>query len=123
MFEGQYQHEIKKRQTSKATRPICENSSSLCTFFYPDHPDAGRKKGNYISTVTNEMLQDPAKVKGLPSSCKDLQLIGHKLSGLYLVKTSQPPKSTKIETVFCNFTAALNGNITSHNIYFTLFIN
>jgi len=89
VFEGQYHHEIKKRQTSKATRPICENSSSLCTFFHPDHPDAGKKKGNYISTVTNEMLQDPAKVKGLPSSCKDLQLLGHKLSGLYLVKTSK----------------------------------
>jgi len=116
VFEGQYHHEIKKRQTSKATRPFCENSGSLCTFFYPDHPDAGRKKGNYSSSVTNEMLQGPIKVKGVPSSCKDLQLLGHKLNGFYLVKTSQPHKTTKIETVFCNFTAALNGNTIFHNI-------
>ncbi|MFO0089811.1 MAG: hypothetical protein ACK518_03330, partial [bacterium] len=69
LFE--HYHEINKRQTNiaKPNRPYCENSSSLCTFFYPDHPDAGRKKGNYSSTVTNEMLQDPTKVKGVPSSC------------------------------------------------------
>jgi len=62
VFEGHYQHEIKKRHTSKSTRPFCENSTSLCTFFYPDHPDAGRKKGNYSSTVTNEMLQNPTRI-------------------------------------------------------------
>ena len=112
LFE--HHHEINKRQTNivKPNRPYCENSSSLCTFFYPDHPDAGRKKGNYSSTITNEMLQDPNKVKGLPSSCKDLQLLGHKLNGLYLVKTSQPDQATKIETVFCNFTTVLNGIMT-----------
>jgi len=115
-YEGMDQHEIRKRQSnsSKSTRQICENSGSLCTFFYPDHPDAGRKRGNYSSTVTNEMLQDPTKVKGLPSSCKDLQLLGHKLNGLYLIKTSRPNQKTKIEAVFCNFqlpTGALNGNI------------
>jgi len=113
MFE--HLHEIRKRQTnsSKSTRPFCENSSSLCTFFYPDHPDAGRKKGNYSSTVTNEMLKDPIKVKGAPSSCKDLQILGHKLNGLYLIKTSQPNQATKIETVFCDFQSsnALNGSV------------
>jgi len=106
-----HHHEIDKRQanTSKSTRLTCQESSSLCTFFYPDHPDAGRKRGNYSSTVTNEMLQDPIKVKGVPSSCKDLQLIGHRLNGLYLIKTSNQDQTKKIQTVFCNFTAPLNG--------------
>jgi len=109
----EHHHEINKRQTyaSKSARPFCESSSSLCTFFYPDHPDAGRKKGNHSSTVTNEMLQDPKNVKGVPSSCKDLQLLGHKLNGLYLIKTSQTNQTNKIETVFCYFQSPINGII------------
>jgi len=119
MFE--HHHEIHKRQsnTSKSTRPFCENSASLCTFLYPDHPDAGRKKGNYSSTVPNEMLQDPTKVKGVPSSCKDLQLLGHKLNGLYLIKKIQPNQRNKIETVFCNFQSPNNGTIDNFDFHFT----
>ncbi len=101
-MENQHQHEIQKRQTN-SKRPFCEYSGSLCTFFYPDHPDAGPKKGSYSPTTSNEMLQDPSKVKGAPSSCEDLQLLGHQLNGLYLIKTSEPNQGTKIETVFCDF--------------------
>ncbi len=36
----------------------------------------------------------------LPSSCRDLSLIGHSLNGLYLVQNLD---TKKIETVFCNF--------------------
>jgi len=34
--------------------PICEDTSSFCTYFYPDHPDAGlrRTKGNYNYSKT-----------------------------------------------------------------------
>jgi len=125
----EHHHEIQKRQTNTTTstrpfcnqpRNICENSSSLCTFFYPDHPDASRKKGNYSSTVTNEMLQDPTVVKGVPSSCKELQLLGHKLNGLYLIQTSQSNQVKKIETVFCDFQSStgLNGIVI---FFFNLF--
>ena len=55
LFETQNHHEVHKRQTnvSKYTpRPVCENSSSLCTFFYHDHPDAsGRKRTLIIGNV------------------------------------------------------------------------
>ena len=36
----------------------------------------------------------------LPSSCRDLALIGHSLNGLYLV---QNLVTNKVETVYCNF--------------------
>ncbi len=41
---------------------------------------------------------------GMPTSCKDLQLLGHKLNGFYLVKTPQlNNQGSKIETVYCDF--------------------
>ncbi len=39
----------------------------------------------------------------MPTSCKDLQLLGHKLNGFYSIKAIRPEQGTKIETVFCNF--------------------
>ena len=87
----QHHHEIQKRQTnpSKPRQPVCENSSSFCTFFHPDHPDAGHKKINYSPTLPDDILSDPTKVYGMPTSCSDLRLLGYKLNGLYLVKSSK----------------------------------
>jgi len=57
----------------------------------------------YSGTV-DELKKDPSKVKGIPTSCKDLQLLGHELNGLYSIKTTQPDnQGEKIETVFCDF--------------------
>jgi len=53
------------------------------------------------------MLRDPNKLKKIPANCDDLQQLGHKLNGLYLVKTSRPKQPKKIETVFCNFQSPL----------------
>lgn len=40
----------------------------------------------------------------MPANCKDLQLIGYKFSGIYLVmKLENGNKSTKIEAIFCSF--------------------
>ncbi len=39
---------------------------------------------------------------GIPSNCKDLQLLGHQISGFYLVK-GLDLKESKIETVYCEF--------------------
>jgi len=36
----------------------------------------------------------------LPSSCRDLSLIGHNLDGLYLVQNID---TKKVETIFCDF--------------------
>ena len=79
-----------------------------------DKPEADIKPPN----VTNEILPDPTKVKGMPTSCKDLQLLGHKLNGINLVKTSKPGEGVRIEAVFCDFQspAAVSG------IFITIFI-
>jgi len=93
---------IKKRDIPKALKGICSTSSSLCTHYHPDHPDAGSKIGKYSPAVTNEMLS--TQVTGIPTSCKDLQQLGHLLNGLYMVKKAPlNNEGTKIETVFCDF--------------------
>ena len=58
-------------------------------------------------------------------SCQDLQLIGHTLSGFYLVQKEEGI-SNKIETIFCQFdqqqvsgTEAFK-RIIHHNVYFLL---
>jgi len=100
-----------KRDTSaipkKSSPATCSTSASLCTYFYPDHPDSNRKKGSYTpNTATNEMLSDPnSQFKGVPTSCKDLRQLGHSFNGFYSVSKSQPDddQGAKIETVFCDF--------------------
>ncbi len=42
--------------------------------------------------------------KGMPTSCKDLQELGHYLNGFYSIKKSLPNnEGNKFEAVFCNF--------------------
>lgn len=52
--------------------------------FYDINPSTNQSSSIYI---------------GMPSSCKDLKLIGHTLNGLYSVMGNQ-----SVETVFCDFT-------------------
>jgi hypothetical protein len=52
-----------------------------------------------ISNVTNQS----APLIGMPSSCKDLKLIGHTLNGLYSVMGNQ-----SVETVYCDFTNSID---------------
>lgn len=129
-------------EAKKNTKPsaVCESSASLCTFYHPDHHNAKNLKNETTVEMTNgsttniwatnamttnrppvipteiiEMsVQNILKVKGMPTSCKELQLIGHTLNGLYLVKTNKPERGTKIEAVFCDFQSTkdvINGNI------------
>ena len=79
---------------NKTNAPVCESSSALCTHFYPDHPDVKPK------------IKE--KFKEIPTSCKDLHELGHKLNGLHLIKTTNPSNETKIETVFCDFLSSKN---------------
>ncbi len=56
-----------------------------------------------IQGVSSESKKENSKI-GMPTSCKDLQLLGHKLDGFYSVKSSHPNKQrSKIETVYCDF--------------------
>jgi len=70
-----------------------------------EQPESDRNNGiSSTPIVTNEMLsKDSNWVKGMPTSCKDLQLLGHKLNGIHLIKTSKPNEGVKIEAVFCDF--------------------
>jgi len=101
---------MQKRQanisSNRTSSPACETRRSLCsTYYHRDHPDIGREKG---------------KIPEMPTSCKDLQLLGHQLNGFYLVKKAQPGsnsnkgKNNKIETVYCNFQLdSINGKLHS----------
>ena len=108
-----------KRQAKQGSLSVCKSSSSLCTHYHPDHPDARPRKSNsygIAAEINNEMVQAQSNnVKmGMPTSCKDLQLLGHKLNGFYSVKTSQPNvKGTKMETIYCDFQSDANGNLRS----------
>ena len=61
---------------------------------------------------TNGIIQkDTDKSNGMPTSCKDLYILGHQLNGFYLIKAFQPKQGTKIETIFCDFTNATRFNL------------
>ena len=57
--------------------------------------------------------------KGIPTNCADLQLLGHKINGLHLIKTTEPGRGTKIETVYCDFMASMDVK-GIHNLFFSI---
>jgi len=117
---------IKKRETNNNTinKKHCASSGNLCTFFYPDHPDqSGKKINSGPSRVITSRNNTETLSSKVPESCQDLQLIGHTLSGFYLVQKEEGI-SKKIETIFCQFdqqqvsgTEAFKRMI-YHNVYF-----
>ena len=67
-----------------------------------------------FAAISIEVKAEQSNFMGMPTSCKDLQQLGHSLNGLYLVNKSLPTtQRTKSETVFCNFQShtPLNGMI------------
>lgn len=81
-----------------------------------------------IKACAFDMSTKSKNVVKKPSSCEDLKLIGHSLSGFYLIQATGEDNSTltnKILTVYCDFTVKklpttlkLKGKIT--NNLFTL---
>ena len=66
-----------------------------CTCYYPDHQDVVRFELN-----TDEITKNASYLNGTgPSSCKDLQSIGHNLAGFYMVRF----KPNRTEAIHCNF--------------------
>ena len=57
------------------------------------------------------LLPSSTRSAPFPSSCADLQAIGHSLDGFYLVKN---PTTKKIETIFCDFVTS--GKLKTKNI-------
>ena len=121
-----------KRKFGLLVKNISSSFRSLCTLYFPDHPDAYAKKDNssVLLLVPNELtkstdgktiggMQTPpedssetkgAVIKGMPTSCTDLKLLGHKLNGIYSVKTQQTNQTTKMETVYCDFQSSSDSN-------------
>ena len=57
-----------------------------------------------FAAISSEVKAEQSNFMGMPTSCKDLSTIGHKLNGIYSVKVSQPNTAgTRIESVFCDF--------------------
>jgi len=99
----------------KSSPPACSTSSSFCTYYYPDHPDSIPKKGSLGPMVSNkELLKNDIQsyqVKGMPTSCNDLQKLGHPSNGFYSIKKVKPDnQGTKLETVFCDFKSPKDSN-------------
>jgi len=65
-------------------------------------PDLRSSNYNMMGSIhrKQDSSDDSSTRAVLPSSCRDLSLIGHSLNGLYLVQNLD---TKKIETVFCNF--------------------
>jgi hypothetical protein len=53
-----------------------------------------------VDTRTNEIVD----IGQMPTSCADLERMGQRINGFFLVKGSK-----KIETLYCNFLANQNG--------------
>ncbi|XP_046645833.1 uncharacterized protein LOC124336177 isoform X2 [Daphnia pulicaria] len=60
--------------------------------------DLSKKVDNLILNLNGATTSEIVDIGKMPTSCTDLQQIGHKLSGFFLVKGSK-----KMETVYCNF--------------------
>ena len=78
---------IQKRQangSNKASSPACETIEDRCValFFHRDHPDIGRERG---------------RISEMPTSYKDLQLLGHQLNGFYIRLKRLNPAATAIK--------------------------
>ena len=50
--------------------------------------------------ISGRKMKDEPLIIGLPSSCDDLNKMGHTLNAIYMVKGSE---GSKIKAVFCNF--------------------
>ena len=53
-------------------------------------------------------LMDGQRAVAMPTSCRDLNGIGHNSKGFYMIKA---PGGTKIDTVYCDFTVSPAGNL------------
>ncbi len=129
--KNEQSHLIRKRQTGqisnnktstpRAQQEKCASSANQCTYFYPDFPDKYKKKNSSGKLVQNKdnSSSSPSETSSskMPSSCKDLQLHGHTLSGFYSVQgvDGKESNSNKIETIFCQFDLEAQSSATRNN--------
>jgi hypothetical protein len=73
-----------------------EQQDSLLTSLLREKNERTATNFNSVSISNN---QSAISINGLPSSCADLQIIGHTLNGFYSVMGS-----AKMESVYCDFT-------------------
>jgi hypothetical protein len=73
-----------------------EQQDSLLTSLLREKNERTAAATDYVPIGNN---QSAVFINGLPSSCADLKMIGHTLSGIYSVMGS-----AKMESVYCDFT-------------------
>ena len=95
-----------KTLTPRVLPGKCASSANLCTYYYPDFPDRYRKKKGSSKSIQSKDNSSPSISETIspkmPSSCKDLQLLGHTLDGFHSIQ-GVGKDSNKIENIFCRF--------------------
>ncbi len=57
-------------------------------------------RSSNLNSRKEDSSDDSSTRAVVPSSCRELSLIGHSLDGLYLVQNRE---TKKVETIYCNF--------------------
>ena len=71
-----------------------------------------RSSNNAVVPASNQADRQCCSINRMPSSCADLKLIGHVLSGFYTVKGNGV-----LNSVYCDFTKSVNGT-GMYNVYY-----
>jgi hypothetical protein len=95
-------------------RNLCPNRCNWAQSIWPNFviPQSFQDRDVRVRYTTAELsapikMMEHAVLTITPTSCEDLQRMGHKLSGFYSVKGSK-----KMETVYCEFYPNQNGTVT-----------
>jgi len=101
------QHHRNKREgelNSKTTKSsTCFTMSQICSLFIENHPDSTKTKWSAPTSKTGKADSTNNLISTkpiMPTSCQDLQLLGHSINGFYSVSN---PEAKKIDTVYCDF--------------------
>ena len=112
LFDDKSKQKRQANEINKNSKKVCSDSSRLCTYYFPDHPDAKAVDKSSVAsrmkTIETVANSNDTKVSGPPTSCKDLNQIGHALDGYYLVRKTYEKKN-KMQAIYCNF-KQLTGN-------------
>ncbi len=114
--DEQIDHKRNKRdETAVDKASTCFTLNQFCSTFAETYPDAKRLTKSPTPSVSNtptEITTSTTKSPNndftmetnqrplMPTSCQDLQMVGHSINGFYSVSN---PEAKKIEIIFCDF--------------------
>ncbi|XP_046637277.1 uncharacterized protein LOC124315553 isoform X2 [Daphnia pulicaria] len=110
VYVQRFSHELKEaeenlRKDLSATSDLLETTTTNLT---STRMELGNTKSTVdnLRTKLNDRTSEIVDIGKMPSSCSDLQRMGHKLSGFFSVKGSKK----KMEMVYCDFYPNRNDN-------------